>query len=59
MCRSVSFLLRIIKSGDLTSTRYNELPEPNKSLMTWLMDVLADAAMEERVNKMSPRNFCM
>lgn len=38
---------------------YNELPEPNKSLMTWLMDVLADAAMQEAYNKMSARNFAI
>ena len=38
--------------------RYNALPEPNKSLMTWLMDVLADAAMFSS-NKMTPRNFGM
>jgi len=49
--------LRNLETEEECVAVYDDLPEPNKSLMTWLMDVMADASMEEATNKMNPRNF--
>jgi len=50
--------LRSLESEDECVAMYNGLPEPNRSLMTWLMDVLADACGFPS-NKMTPRNFAI
>lgn len=50
--------LRNIETEEECVAIYTDLKEPNKSLMTWLMDVLADASMIP-ANKMTPRNFAI
>jgi hypothetical protein len=34
-----------------------KLPEPNKSLILWLLDLMATVASREQTNKMSTRNL--
>ena len=36
---------------------YGKLPEPNKSLMMWLMDLMVDVIDLASINKMSARNL--
>eukprot|EP00026_Physarum_polycephalum_P007830 Phypoly_transcript_07898.p1 GENE.Phypoly_transcript_07898~~Phypoly_transcript_07898.p1 ORF type:complete len:379 (+),score=41.02 Phypoly_transcript_07898:156-1292(+) len=50
--------LRTLESEDECVAIYSDLPEPNRALMTWLLDVLADASMYSS-NKMTPRNFAI
>eukprot|EP01103_Thecamoeba_quadrilineata_P019517 TRINITY_DN7938_c0_g1_i1.p1 TRINITY_DN7938_c0_g1~~TRINITY_DN7938_c0_g1_i1.p1 ORF type:complete len:479 (+),score=84.73 TRINITY_DN7938_c0_g1_i1:32-1468(+) len=35
------------------------LKEPNKTLLLWLLDLLADFAAKESINKMTPRNLAI
>lgn len=52
LCAFILIYLNLFLKRD----RYDALQEPSKSLMTWLMDVLADACTYPS-NKMSSRNF--
>jgi hypothetical protein len=36
---------------------YETLPEPQKTLMKWIVDLLADTAARESSNKMGARNL--
>ena len=36
---------------------YMKLPDPQKTILDWLMDLLVDTAKYESVNKMSPQNL--
>lgn len=49
----------VFKSGDQEKciAAFNTLPEPNKSLMDWLIDMLAEVTRSSDVNKMTPQNL--
>jgi hypothetical protein len=38
---------------------YMKLPEPQKTILDWLMDLLVDTAKYEGINKMSPQNLAI
>jgi len=40
-------------------TAYNQLEEPNQTLMSWLLDLMAEVASYEEQNKMNARNLAI
>ena len=41
------------------SAEYNQFPEPMRSLLLWLLDLMADIVTNEAVNKMGAKNMAI
>ena len=41
------------------TAQMNAFPEPNKSLIFWLLDMMADIVQNEALNKMSTKNMAI
>jgi hypothetical protein len=58
-------VLNVINSEELSGIetinqfqyKLDNLPEPNKSLYFWLMEILVDISSNEKVNKMNSKNL--
>jgi hypothetical protein len=44
---------------ETVSAEYNQFPEPMRSLLLWLLDLMADIVTNEAVNKMGAKNMAI
>ena len=46
-------------AADAVTAEYAGFPEPTKSLLLWLLDLMADIVTNEAVNKMGAKNMAI
>lgn len=59
LCRWCSQVATEPYDAAVITATYQAFPEPNKSLILWLLDMMADIVQNEPANKMGAKNMAI